>query len=67
MMGLRLVEGVSAARFRARTGIDPAEAFDPAAVSRLVEGGFLDWRADGFAATPAGRQRLNAVIAALLG
>jgi oxygen-independent coproporphyrinogen-3 oxidase len=36
-----------------------------ASLPRLVEGGFLRLDTDRLAATPAGRQRLNAVLAAL--
>jgi len=66
MMGLRLVEGVDLDRFRALTGGDLAAFVDPAGLERLIEGGFVE-RADGrLAATAAGRQRLNAVLAMLL-
>jgi len=32
-----------------------------------VDAGYLDWDGSGFRASPAGRQRLNAVVDALLG
>jgi oxygen-independent coproporphyrinogen-3 oxidase len=66
MMGLRLVEGVDRARLEGIAG-EPVETLFGAALPRLVEGGFL--RLDGarLAATAAGRQRLDAVLAALLG
>jgi oxygen-independent coproporphyrinogen-3 oxidase len=41
------------------------DLFEPA-LARLIEGGFLTLDADRLVATAAGRQRLNAVLAALL-
>ncbi len=66
MMGLRLAEGIDAARFEARSGQALCDALDPAAVVRLSEGGFIEFGAAGLRATAAGRQRLDAVLAALL-
>jgi len=66
MMGLRLAEGVDRARFQAETGMALEAALDEAAVPRLVEGGFVTLDAAGLRATPAGRQRLNAVLARLV-
>lgn len=66
MMGLRLAEGVDRARFRAETGAEIEDAVDTQRLADLVEGGFLQRDAQGLHATAAGRQRLNAVLAALL-
>ncbi len=66
MMGLRLTEGISRARFRAAAGADIAEALDGAALAALIEGGFLALDDENLRATDAGRQRLNAVLARLL-
>jgi putative oxygen-independent coproporphyrinogen III oxidase len=66
MMGLRLTEGIDARAFTHRTGIAPEDAFDRATVERLAAAGYLEWGPDRFAATADGRQRLNAVVAALL-
>jgi oxygen-independent coproporphyrinogen-3 oxidase len=66
MMGLRLTAGIDAGEFTRRTGKRPDEVFAPATIDRLVDAGYLDWRNDGFNATPAGRQRLNAVVDTLL-
>lgn len=64
MMGLRLVEGVA----RHRPDLpDPAATLDPAALARLIEGGFLELTPTHLRATDAGRQRLNAVLGAMLG
>jgi oxygen-independent coproporphyrinogen-3 oxidase len=65
MMGLRIAEGISRERFRARTGRDIEDAFDRARIARLSE--FLILDEHGLRATAAGRVRLNAVLAALLG
>jgi putative oxygen-independent coproporphyrinogen III oxidase len=65
MMGLRLVEGVSRRRLEDAAGRDLGELFGDR-LNRLVDGGFLALDGDRLAATPAGRQRLNAVLAALL-
>ena len=67
MMGLRLAEGVPLARIRAETGKDLPETVDPDALRDLAEGGFLSLDAGRLRATEAGRQRLNAVLGALLG
>ncbi len=66
MMGLRLAEGVSRDRFRAETGSDLETTLDPARLQILRDGDFLTLDAAGLHATAAGRQRLNAVLAALL-
>ncbi len=66
MMGLRLAEGIDAARFRAATGTALDAALDGAAVTRLVEGGFLVTDNRGVRATAAGRQRLNSVLGEIL-
>ncbi|MBS28237.1 MAG: coproporphyrinogen III oxidase [Alphaproteobacteria bacterium] len=66
MMGLRLTGGIDAAEFKRRTGSRPGAVFAADAVARLVAGDYLEWSEDGFAATPAGRQRLNAVLESLL-
>jgi putative oxygen-independent coproporphyrinogen III oxidase len=65
MMGLRLTEGVARARLEGAAGRE-AEAIFGDNLASLVEGGFLSLDRDRLAATAAGRQRLNAVLAALL-
>lgn len=65
VMGLRLSGGIGAADFHARAGVALDEVVDPAALQRLGDGGFIVHDSDGLRATPAGRQRLDAVIAAL--
>jgi oxygen-independent coproporphyrinogen-3 oxidase len=66
MMGLRLSEGVNRARFRAQTGGDVLDAVDRDSLARLIDGGFVAMDERSLRATPAGRLRLNAVLAALL-
>ena len=66
MMGLRLNEGLWRSRIEEETGAPFEHWVDAAALGRLVEGGFLAVDDARIAATPAGRQRLDAVLAALL-
>jgi len=65
MMGLRLTEGIPRARLERAAGRE-VEALFGDNLAPLVEGGFLTLDQDRLAATAAGRQRLNAVLAALL-
>jgi putative oxygen-independent coproporphyrinogen III oxidase len=65
MMGLRLVEGVARKRLEAVAGRAVEELFADA-LPRLVDGGFLTLDAACLAATATGRQRLNAVLGALI-
>jgi putative oxygen-independent coproporphyrinogen III oxidase len=67
MMGLRLTEGVSRARLRDQLGADVDTLLDRTKLGRLVEAGFLALDECNLRATAAGRQRLNAVLASLLG
>jgi oxygen-independent coproporphyrinogen-3 oxidase len=66
MMGLRLKEGVPLARIEEESTQPFAQALDQARVRRLVDGGFLSLTDDRLAATQSGRQRLDAVLAALV-
>ena len=66
MMGLRLADGIPRARLENEAGGEVETLFADT-LPRLVEGGFLSLDGDRLAATAAGRQRLNAVLAALLG
>jgi putative oxygen-independent coproporphyrinogen III oxidase len=67
MMGLRLREGVTRENFIAATGRAIAAALDATVLADLAAGGFIEVDSAGLRATAAGRQRLNAVLAALLG
>jgi len=66
MMGLRLAEGIDRTLFAAVAGADPVAALGEAKLAPLVEAGFLAIDATHFQATPAGRQRLNAVLERLI-
>jgi putative oxygen-independent coproporphyrinogen III oxidase len=66
MMGLRLTRGVERARFERAAGRD-AESLFGRNLPPLVDGGFLILDRERLVATAAGRQRLNAVLGALLG
>jgi coproporphyrinogen III oxidase-like Fe-S oxidoreductase len=66
MMGLRLTEGIDRTRLE-RDACQSVETLFPRTLPALIKGGFLIFDSERLAATPAGRQRLNAVLAALLG
>jgi oxygen-independent coproporphyrinogen-3 oxidase len=66
MMGLRLTEGVEAARFAARTGVVLDDALDGDVRRQAESQDYLTWDGRTLAATPAGRLRLDALLAALL-
>jgi oxygen-independent coproporphyrinogen-3 oxidase len=66
MMGLRLKEGVQLARIEDEAAKSVAQALDQQRLQRLIDGGFLTLSDDRLAATQQGRQRLDAVLAALM-
>ena len=66
LMGLRLTEGISEARFRAQTGQSFDAALRPEKIAALVSEGYLVRDGGALRATSAGLQRLNAVIEYLL-
>ncbi len=66
LMGLRLSEGISAARFQARTGVALADAIEPDIRAAAVEAGYLVDEGDRLRATPEGRLRLDALLGALV-
>ena len=66
MMGLRLSEGIDRTAFAAMTDADPVAALGEAKLAPLVKAGFLEISKERLRATPAGRQRLNAVIERLI-
>ena len=66
MMGLRLMEGVDLKAFTTETGKDFSAFVKTGKVDVLLEEGLLDLSSTTIAATRAGRQRLNAVLAFLL-
>ncbi|MEE2761575.1 MAG: coproporphyrinogen III oxidase, partial [Pseudomonadota bacterium] len=66
LMGLRLSEGVSAYRFREKTGFSIEESVDPKALASLTGEHYLIADTTGLRATEAGFLRLDAVLAHLL-
>jgi oxygen-independent coproporphyrinogen-3 oxidase len=66
LMGLRLVEGVAIERLEAAAGRPLRRALDERALRRLGDAGLITLAAGRLAATAAGRQRLSAILAALL-
>jgi oxygen-independent coproporphyrinogen-3 oxidase len=67
LMGLRLREGIARERFVVETKKALEDLVDPRRLQMLVEGGLLAFDAAGLRATDAGRQRLDALTARLLG
>ena len=67
LMGLRLAEGVDLARFAKEAGVPARDFVDARASARLADAGLIEWTPETLRATEAGRQRLNAVLAALIG
>ena len=66
LMGLRLSEGISAARFELRTGMALADAIEPDILALAIEAGYLLWDSEKLTATRDGRLRLDALLGALL-
>jgi len=66
IMGLRLVEGIPRARLE-NTACQHVEMLFGDNLAPLIDGGFLTLDGECLGATQAGRQRLNVVLAALLG
>jgi oxygen-independent coproporphyrinogen-3 oxidase len=66
LMGLRLDEGIDAARFAARTGRTLAQSLDPAMTGHAVAEGYLVRTETRLAATAEGRRRLDALLAAIV-
>ena len=66
LMGLRLSEGTNAKRFAARTGVALIDAIEPSVHDQAIAEGYLVWQDDTLVATPAGRLRLDALLAALV-
>jgi len=63
VMGLRLAEGLNAARFEARAGVTLAEAIRPDAAARLAAQGLITADTQGLRLTAAGWPLANAVLA----
>ena len=66
LMGLRLTEGVDAARFESRTGVALEDALDADTLERALDAGYLTRTGQTLAATKEGRLRLDALLPALL-
>jgi putative oxygen-independent coproporphyrinogen III oxidase len=62
LMGLRLMEGVPADRFLARTGRTLDSAIDAGALRRAAAEGYVSWQDGRLAATREGRRRLDALL-----
>jgi putative oxygen-independent coproporphyrinogen III oxidase len=62
LMGLRLMEGVPAERFLARTGRTLESAIDADALRRAAEEGYVTWHDGRLTASQEGRRRLDALL-----
>ena len=62
LMGLRLMEGISAERLLARTGRTLSSAIDASALRRATEEGYVTWHDGRLTATQEGRRRLDALL-----
>jgi oxygen-independent coproporphyrinogen-3 oxidase len=67
MMGLRLAEGVSRQAYRRETGAEPEALFECDRLQALAAADYLELDTAGLRASAAGRQRLDALLAHLLG
>ncbi len=67
MMGLRLAEGVDAARFREAAGRSLEDYIGAKTLVILIDDGLLTYSSGRIAATPKGRQMLNSVLKMMLG
>ena len=66
LMGLRLNEGIAAARFQARTGMALDAALDADILARAIDAGYVTRTRDRLTATAEGRLRLDALLAELV-
>jgi oxygen-independent coproporphyrinogen-3 oxidase len=66
LMGLRLSEGISAARFAARTGMTLETATEPDILAQAIEAGYLVYERGSLRPTREGRLRLDALLGALV-
>jgi oxygen-independent coproporphyrinogen-3 oxidase len=66
LMGLRLHDGIDAARFHRRTGLRLMDAIDPEVLHMAEREGYLIQRGERLIATLDGRLRLDALLPALV-
>ncbi len=66
LMGLRLADGIDAARFEAATGVALDAALDARGLAEVVGLGMVERTPAGLALTPTGQPLLNAVLAKLV-
>jgi oxygen-independent coproporphyrinogen-3 oxidase len=65
LMGMGLGEGIDETRFAARTGVTLDDAVDPDVLRQAIEEGYVTRAGGRLTVTPAGRLRLDPLIAAL--
>lgn len=65
IMGLRLREGILAAQFSARTGMELHEALEPEGLESCLAAGYLTLTPERLVATPEGLKKLDALLPVL--
>ncbi len=65
-MGLRLTEGIDAARFAARTRMPLDDALDRSVLDQALDADYLTYADGRLAATAEGRLRLDALLGQLV-
>jgi oxygen-independent coproporphyrinogen-3 oxidase len=66
LMGLRLAEGIDAARFAGRTGVAVLDAIDMQTLVAAQDAGYIAWDETRLRATGEGRKRLDSLLSALV-
>ena len=66
LMGLRLTEGIDAARFARRTNLQISDVLDPRTLVQAQDALYIEWDGSRLRATPEGRKRLDALLGALV-
>ncbi len=66
LMGLRLSEGIDAARFVQRTRLQLLDMLDPQTLVQAQEAMYIEWNGARLRATSEGRKRLDALLGALV-
>ena len=66
LMGLRLDEGIDAARFAVRTNLQILDVLDADTLVQAQAALYIEWDGSRLRATPEGRKRLDALLGALI-
>jgi coproporphyrinogen III oxidase-like Fe-S oxidoreductase len=66
LMGLRLDEGIDAARFARRTNLQILDVLDAGTLVQALAALYIEWDGSLLRATSEGRKRLDALLGALV-